>query len=152
MAFTSTKGIIAPDELSVGKGKLLIAGYPGITFTSIKGISSELEEETLADGSSVSGGRTKAADFTITVPAHHYADVAMLEKWKSKATDPIQDDYKQSVTLLFFSKTGTKFKGWNIKGCWVSRENLPEADLSKPAAMAEIEFNIRFDGDIEPVV
>lgn len=151
MSILSTKGVIAPDEFSIGKAKLLIAGVPVIVLTSMKGIKSDTESADLPDGTSVSGGRTKPADFTITVPAHHTSDVAFLEKLRAKALDPIQPDYKQDWTILFFSKTGMKFKGWNIKDCWVAGENIPDEDLSKPADMAEIEFSVKFDGDIEPI-
>lgn len=147
---SSIKGVIAPDELAVSKGKLLVAGFIPILFTEIKGLKAELETADLPDQTRVSGGRTKCGDFTVKLPAHHFAEVRLLEEWHKKSQDPVDPDYKKSATLIFFAKSDRKFKAWNVKGVFVSGETLPDMDLANQGDAAMVEFTMAFD-DIKPL-
>jgi hypothetical protein len=150
MAGSMVKGVITPDELSKNKGKLLIGGIP-ILFTKISAPTLELDTADLPDATRVSGGRSKPGDFTGSVPAHHFPEVRFLEDLYKKGLDPVDPEYKKSATLIFFSKTGTKFKSWNLKGCFCNKMTPPEHDLSNSGEMAEVEVGFSFD-DIEPVI
>jgi hypothetical protein len=147
---SSIKGVIAPDELAVNKGKLLVAGFIPILFVEIKGLKAEMETADLPDATRVSGGRTKPGDFTAKLPAHHFAEVRLLEEWQKMGQDPVDPDYKKSGTLIFLAKSDRKFKAWNIKGMFVSGETLPDAELANQGDAAMVEFTFAYD-DIKPL-
>ena len=144
------KNVIAADELGVNKFKFLVNGIIPIFFLEVKGLETEVESATLPDQTTVSGGRKKISTFTGKVPAHHLVEVRALEEWQKQSVDPVDPGYKKSGTLIFQSKTGLKLKAWNIKGCWCSKEKLPDADLKDEGNEAEVEFTFMAD-DIKAV-
>lgn len=144
------KNVIAADELALNKFKFLVSGIIPVFFTEVRGLETEMENATLPDQTTVSGGRKKVSTFTAKMPAHHLIEVRALEEWLKQSEDPVDPGYKKPATLLFLSKTGSKLKAWNIKGCWCSKEKLPDADLKDEGNMAEVEFTFMAD-DVKPV-
>lgn len=144
------KNVIAPDELSLNKYKLLVSGIIPIFFTEVKGAKDEVEIATLPDQTVVSGGRSKVGNLTVKMPAHHLIELRAMEEWKEQAKDPTDPNYKKPCTLLFLSKSNQLLKAWNIKGCFVNGEKPPDGDLKNAGDMAEVEFDLQYD-EIKPM-
>ena len=139
------KGVFLPDHIQVNKFQLSVPGLPPLTPISIGELESELDKVELPDRTTASGGREKAGEFELVIPAHHTLEIAAMELWVVEGLDPISPLYKKIATLFGFSQSTLGQKSWMIGGAWASKRALPAWELDNDGEMANITYTISYD-------
>lgn len=147
----AAKGTIKPDHIPVNKYELLIAGVAGhFTILTISGIEEELETVELPDRTRVSGGNTKAVEFEVTTPAHHFIEQAAWELWYKEGQDPVFPTYKKVGTLLMLSISGATLRSYSLAGVFITKRGLPDLEMENEGEQAVITWGLSAD-DVFPV-
>lgn len=146
----AAKGTIKADKFSVNKFELLVVGLPIFTVTKVSGLEEELEVAELPDRTRVTGGNTKGAEFTATMPLHHTIEQVAMELWFKEGQDPVSPLYKKPVTLLFKSDTGRVLRSFTMAGVFPRKRALPELDMKAEGEAVTIMWTFSYD-EIMPV-
>ena len=139
------KGRIDPDHIPLNKYKLLVLGIGEITATNVSGLETEVAAIDLPDRTKASGGQISATEFTVTVPMHHSAEIALMDLWFNEGQDPIAVTYKKPGTLQHLSGTGDIQRIYALTGMWVQKSKLPDLAYDDDGWMAEVEYTLCAD-------
>jgi hypothetical protein len=139
------KGVLQPDHIPVNKYELQVIGMPSLVFTEISGLEEELDTATLPDRTVVTGGASKAVEFTVKQPAHHTVEVAAMEAWYTEAKDPVTPTYKKNATLIMKSGTGQILRTFSLIGTFPKKRKTPDLDMSNEGEMAAYEWTMSCD-------
>jgi hypothetical protein len=140
-----TKFAIQEDHIRANKYIFSVSGLPPITFTSVGSLANELDVVDLPDRTQASGGRTKAGECEVKVPSHHVVEVAACDSWVDEAKDPVSPTYKKVGTMTFQSGTGLKVRTKTLIGCFLSKGELPEAEMNNEGEMVEDTYTLKWD-------
>lgn len=139
------KGIILPDHMPLNNSKLIVPGLPTIIFTTISGLSDEIQNVDLPDRTNVSGGNDTPKEFTATTLLHHIVEQAALEEWHDAGKGDVLPTYKKSGTLLYVSLSGLIVKPFLLLGLWIPSMKLPDADMANEGDAAIVEWTFKAD-------
>jgi len=140
------KGKINQDHMPKNKYELFIVPIGAtVTFTTVSGISEEMDSVDLPDRTRASGGESKATDFTASVPMHHLVDQAIMEAWYEEGQSPVSATYKKTGSLIVTSLSGGAVKSYALKGVWVTGRGLPDFAMENEGEMAEVEWSFSVD-------
>lgn len=136
------KGTIQPDHMPLNKFQLVILGMPLITFTEISGIEVEIDSATMPDRTVVSGGSTKASEFTAKFPQHHFIERLAMEAWRRESEAGLLT-YKRTATLVQLSLSGAQVSAKSILGLWPKKLKYPDLEMENEGegAMIEVTFS-----------
>lgn len=144
------KGTIQPDHIPLNKFQLLVLGLPPLTLMSLSGLEEELDVVELPDRTVASGGRTRAVEFTIEIPAHHTTEQAAMEVWFQESQDPVTPTYKKPGTLILTSISGGTTRTFSMPDMFPSKRVIPDFEQDNDGEMASFEWTIRAS-DILPI-
>lgn len=140
------KGRIQGDHIPMNKYELAIIGLPStITITKLSGMETEIPAASLPDRTTATGGNTNPAELVVEVPAHHKAEIAVMELWLQEAQDPVSALYKKVGILAMVSNTGETRLSWSLKGAWCRKRKLPDMSFEDEGGMSVIEYTISVD-------
>jgi len=140
------KASLEPDHLPVSRFDLLVVGLAvPIHFVTLSGIEEEGEVVELPDRTKATGGRTRAVEFTASIPLHHTAEYLALEQWYAAAHDKVSPDYKRAATLLIWNLSQGLPRSFLLEGVWISRRALPDLDANNDGEMAVVEYTFQAD-------
>jgi len=139
------KGAIRPNHIPKNKGKLIVAGLPPLTLTTIGDIDEELETVDLPDKTTASGGQRKALEFTATLPMHHDVEVAAVEAWYVQGQDPVHPLYKKVGTLVYERVGFGVPRSYTLMGLYISKRKIPGAEMANEGEMQELELTFKAD-------
>lgn len=142
------KGAIRPNHIPKNKGKLIVAGLPPLTLTTISEIAEEVEKVDIPDRTTASGGQKKAVEFTATLPSHHDAEVAAVEAWFVQGQDPVHPLYKKVGTLVQERIGFGLPKTYTLVGLWISKRQIPNSEMANEGEMQELELTFQADNVI----
>lgn len=144
------QGAIQVDHIPKNNYELLVSGYQTMVITTISEIETELETATMPDRTEVSGGNTKASEFTIELPSHHTVDQAAMEQWFSDSQDPVALTYKKIGTLVMKSISGQYLKSFALTGLFPKKRALSEKKMDDEGELDIITWTMSADS-VEPL-
>ena len=139
------KATIQPDHIPVNKYTLLVVGLIPIVFTKVSGMEQETDVVDLPDRTRATGGNTQPFEIVVEVPAHHTAEIAVMNLWWQEGQDPVLATYKKAGTLLMQSGTGSVIRSFANSGMWVSKRKTSDLDFANEGEMAVHEYTIQID-------
>lgn len=139
------KGQIKAGHIGVNHYEFKVVGVLPITFTTISGLVSETTAVELPDRTQASGGEELVGEFTAELPMHHTAEAVALDLWLAEGRDPVSPTYKKAATVISKDIHGDAKMTHAVVGCWVSKKETPELDMSNDGEMATITYTFKYD-------
>lgn len=139
------KGSVQPNHIPVNNYELFIVGLPPILFTQVSGLEEETESADMPDRTVVTGGNTKAIEFTTLSFEHHSVELAALEIWRRQAIDPVDPLYKKIGTLVKRGINGEVATTRTLIGLWIKKRKDADMDLANEGEPAMIEWTMSAD-------
>ena len=99
----------------------------------------------MPDRTVVSGGNTKAIEFTGMSFEHHTTELAALEFWRREGVDPVSRLYKKVGTLIKRGIEGNVVTTRTLFGLWITKRKDADLDLANEGEPAMIEWTFSAD-------
>jgi len=141
------KRVLLPNRVQTNKYAMKVPGYKDMTLTSIGSLETELDDNEMPDRTRVTGGRQKAVEFDISVPAHHRIDILQCESWLTECTEPVTPTHKKVATILFFHEQLRDIPGlkYFLEGVKIQKRATPEGELDNDGEMAVVTYTLTAD-------
>lgn len=139
------KGILLPNHVQVNKYDFRVIGLLPLIITAISGLEEELDTTDLPDRTKATGGRTKAVEFDITIPAHELISQKSLEVWFEECKDPVLPTHKKIATLTMFNQGNIPLVTFTLTGVFPMKRALPDLELDNDGEMSEHVWSMSAD-------
>jgi hypothetical protein len=139
------KGQIKSGHIGVNHYEFQVVGLIPITFTTISGLATETTAVELPDRTQASGGEEMVGEFTAELPMHHTNEAIALDAWLQESRDPVTPTYKKPVTIISKNIHGEAKMTHAVVGCWISKKETPELDMSNDGEMATLTYTFKYD-------
>lgn len=140
------KSVLLPDHIPMNKFELIVVGAPGpLRFTTVAGLTQELQTVDLPDRTKASGGNLTSVEFTASHPKHHVVEDAFLESWFLEGQDPVSPTYKKAGNLVVKSLSGLIVKGYTLINLFVSQRVTPDLDMANEGELFVTEWTFMAD-------
>jgi hypothetical protein len=141
------KRVLQANRVQVNKYAMKVPGLQDMVLTSIGSLESELDDNEMPDRTRVTGGRQKAVEFDIGVPAHHKLAILQMESWLTECTEPVTPTHKKTATILFFHEQLFDIPGlkYFLEGMKVMKRATPEGELDNDGEMAIVTYTMTAD-------
>jgi hypothetical protein len=145
----SLQGKVNDDHGTLNQYTFAIIGLPPLTVTKVSGIPEELQVTTMPDRRVESEGNTAATEVTISIPAHHIQDQAVMELWWDLCKKA-QPGYKKDGVVVIKRASGMLARSLTIHGVFIKKRSTPELAMETENGTAEIEWVFSID-EVMPV-
>ncbi len=140
------KYALQEDHIRVNKYRMAVIGLPvDLTPVNIGALDRETDTVDLPDRTKASGGREKANETEISIPAHHLQEVAAMNIWRMEAIDPVSPTYKKTAVVTAFSGTGIRVMMRTCEGAWLNKDGTPDLEMNDEGEMAVIKYGMCWD-------